>query len=105
MAVLKDNITFGLPYADDGAIVAAAEVAGMTDFVNRHPHGFDMNVGERGESLSGGQRQSVGLARAGAAQRPRAAAGRTDQRNETSPPSRPSPPSWRTSAARRRWCW
>lgn len=61
---LRDNITFGLPFADDGAVVAAAEVAGMTEFVNRHPHGFDMNVGERGESLSGGQRQSVGLARA-----------------------------------------
>ncbi len=61
---LRENIAFGLPYADDSAIVAAAEVAGMTDFVNRHPRGFDMTVGERGESLSGGQRQSVGIARA-----------------------------------------
>ena len=61
---LRENITFGLPYADDGSIVAAAELAGLTEFVNRHPHGFDMNVGERGESLSGGQRQCVGLARA-----------------------------------------
>jgi ATP-binding cassette subfamily C protein LapB len=61
---LRENIAFGLPYADDSAIVAAAEVAGMTDFVNRHPRGFDMVVGERGESLSGGQRQSVGIARA-----------------------------------------
>ncbi|HEV7912958.1 MAG TPA: type I secretion system permease/ATPase [Albitalea sp.] len=61
---LRENIAFGLPYADDSAIVAAAEVAGMTDFVNRHPRGFDMMVGERGESLSGGQRQSVGIARA-----------------------------------------
>jgi ATP-binding cassette, subfamily C, bacterial LapB len=61
---LRENITFGLPYADDGSVVAAAEVAGLAEFVNRHPHGFDMNVGERGERLSGGQRQSVGLARA-----------------------------------------
>jgi ATP-binding cassette subfamily C protein LapB len=61
---LRENIAFGLPFADDAAVVAAAEVAGMTDFVNRHPRGFDMPVGERGESLSGGQRQSVGLARA-----------------------------------------
>ena len=61
---LRENIAFGLPYADDSAIVAAAEVAGMTELVNRHPRGYDMPVGERGESLSGGQRQGVGLARA-----------------------------------------
>lgn len=61
---LRENIAFGLPHADDSAIVAAAETAGMADFVNRHPRGFDMPVGERGESLSGGQRQGVGLARA-----------------------------------------
>ena len=61
---LRENITFGLPFADDTAVVAAAETAGMAEFVNRHPRGFDMPVGERGESLSGGQRQSVGLARA-----------------------------------------
>ena len=61
---LRENIAFGLPYAEDGAILAAAETAGLIDFVNRHPRGFDMAVGERGESLSGGQRQSVGIARA-----------------------------------------
>ncbi|MEO8281337.1 MAG: ATP-binding cassette domain-containing protein, partial [Ideonella sp.] len=61
---LRENITFGLPYADDAAVVAAAEAAGLADYVNRHPEGFDMPVGERGESLSGGQRQSVGIARA-----------------------------------------
>ena len=61
---LRENITFGLPFADDGSIVAAAELAGLLEFVNRHPHGFDLNVGERGDHLSGGQRQAVGLARA-----------------------------------------
>jgi ATP-binding cassette, subfamily C, bacterial LapB len=61
---LRENIALGLPFADDSAIVAAAEIAGMSELVNRHPRGFDMPVGERGESLSGGQRQSVGLARA-----------------------------------------
>ena len=61
---LRDNVMLGMPYADDSAVVAAAEVAGLNEFVNRHPKGFDLQVGERGESLSGGQRQSVGLARA-----------------------------------------
>jgi ATP-binding cassette, subfamily C, bacterial LapB len=61
---LRENITLGLPYADDSTLLAAAEVAGLLEFVNRHPMGFDMMVGERGESLSGGQRQAVGIARA-----------------------------------------
>jgi ATP-binding cassette subfamily C protein LapB len=61
---LRDNIAIRAPYADDRAVVAAAELAGLTDFVNRHPEGFDMLIRERGESLSGGQRQSVAIARA-----------------------------------------
>ena len=61
---LRENIAIGAPYADDSAIVLAAEVAGLTQFVNRHPKGFDMLIGERGESLSGGQRQEVAIARA-----------------------------------------
>lgn len=61
---LRENISFGLPFASDAAVIAAADVALMHDFVNRHPRGFDMAVGERGESLSGGQRQAVGIARA-----------------------------------------
>lgn len=61
---LRENISIGAPYADDAAIVAAAEAGGLTEFVNRHPDGFDMMIGERGESLSGGQRQGVAIARA-----------------------------------------
>jgi ATP-binding cassette subfamily C protein LapB len=61
---LRDNVTFGLPFADDAAVLQAAEIAGMSEFINRHPRGFDMPVGERGELLSGGQRQGVGIARA-----------------------------------------
>lgn len=61
---LRDNITFGMPHATDEAILAATESAGLSDFVKRHPQGFDLQVGERGELLSGGQRQSVGIARA-----------------------------------------
>jgi ATP-binding cassette subfamily C protein LapB len=61
---LRDNITMGAPLADDAAVVQAAHLAGLLPLVNSHPQGFDMVVGERGESLSGGQRQSVAVARA-----------------------------------------
>ena len=61
---IRENIALGKPFADDAAILKAAEVAGVSSFVNRHPSGFDMPVGERGEGLSGGQRQSVTVARA-----------------------------------------
>ena len=61
---LRDNITLGAPLAEDAAIVKAAEIGGILGLVNQHPQGFDMLVGERGESLSGGQRQGVAIARA-----------------------------------------
>lgn len=61
---VRDNLTLGLAHADDDAIVRAAELSGVADFVNRNPLGFDMPVGEHGGRLSGGQRQAVALARA-----------------------------------------
>ncbi len=61
---VKDNITLGARYADDASILRAAEIAGVTHFVNKHPAGFDLPVGERGSALSGGQRQSIAVARA-----------------------------------------
>ncbi|MDQ8020618.1 MAG: type I secretion system permease/ATPase [Moraxellaceae bacterium] len=61
---LRQNIALGSPFADDHSILTAAEIAGVTEFANAHPQGFDMPIGERGESLSGGQRQAVGIARA-----------------------------------------
>jgi len=61
---VRENIVYGAPHADDAAILEAAAVAGVDEFANRHPAGFDMPVGERGEGLSGGQRQSVAIARA-----------------------------------------
>ena len=61
---LRENITIGAPYAEDNQILQAAEVGLLSDLVNRHPRGFDMLVGERGEFLSGGQRQCVAIARA-----------------------------------------
>jgi ATP-binding cassette subfamily C protein LapB len=61
---IRDNIAFGAPYVDGPAILSAANLAGVTDFVKGHPAGFDWQVGERGMNLSGGQRQAVTIARA-----------------------------------------
>lgn len=61
---VKDNIAYGAPHSDDVRIVRAADIAGLTEFVNSHPLGFQRPVGERGEALSGGQRQSIAIARA-----------------------------------------
>lgn len=61
---IRDNIAYGSPHADDSAILEAAGLSGVDEFVNRHPSGFDMPVGERGEGLSGGQRQGVVISRA-----------------------------------------
>ncbi|OYX61014.1 MAG: type I secretion system permease/ATPase [Comamonadaceae bacterium 32-67-11] len=61
---LRDNITLGAPLADDADVLKAATLSGIVELVNQHPEGFDMLVGERGESLSGGQRQGVAIARA-----------------------------------------
>jgi ATP-binding cassette subfamily C protein LapB len=61
---LRENIALSRNYVDDSEVLHAATIAGLTDFVNAHPQGFDMLVSERGDSLSGGQRQSVSIARA-----------------------------------------
>lgn len=61
---VRDNLQIGTRGVDDAAMLKAAGMAGLLDIVSRHPKGFDMPVGERGESLSGGQRQTVALARA-----------------------------------------
>ncbi len=61
---LRDNIALGAPWASDADILKAAVDAGVDEFARRHPAGYDMTIGERGEGLSGGQRQAVALARA-----------------------------------------
>lgn len=61
---VRDNIVLGAPFADDAAVLRAAQIAGVTEFVNGSPNGFDLPVGERGERLSGGQRQAIAIARA-----------------------------------------
>lgn len=61
---VRDNVTFKAPHAGDTEIIRAAQVGCVTAFTDRHPMGLDVNVGERGGNLSGGQRQSVAVARA-----------------------------------------
>ena len=61
---IRDNIVMSAPYVDDETILRAAKISGVMNFVNHHPDGFDRQVGERGEFLSGGQQQAIGIARA-----------------------------------------
>ncbi len=61
---VRENIVLGAPYVDDATMLRAADIAGVGEFVRRHPKGFDMPVGERGIGLSGGQRQAISVARA-----------------------------------------
>ncbi len=61
---VRDNIALGTGSVSDEAILRAARIAGVEDFISQHPHGYAMEVGERGEGLSGGQRQAVSIARA-----------------------------------------
>ncbi|NYT25238.1 type I secretion system permease/ATPase [Alcaligenaceae bacterium] len=61
---LKQNLTMGAPFVDDRHMLDAARIAGIEEFAARQPDGYDMMIGERGESLSGGQRQSIAIGRA-----------------------------------------
>ena len=63
IGTVRENILMSEPTASDAAIVEAARLSGVSDFVSTNPAGFDMKVGERGGQLSGGQRQCVALAR------------------------------------------
>jgi len=61
---LRENLVASDVLASDEAIIRAIEISGIEDLINRHPEGIDMQVGERGARLSGGQKQAVGIARA-----------------------------------------
>ena len=61
---MRENIMLGAPQASDSDLIKAAELSGLSGLINQHPQGFEMLIGERGESLSGGQRQGVAIARA-----------------------------------------
>jgi ATP-binding cassette subfamily C protein LapB len=61
---LRDNILLGSPNVSDEQLLEVVRLSGLAEFINSHPAGLNMPVGERGELLSGGQRQSVTIARA-----------------------------------------
>nr|WP_275445685.1 type I secretion system permease/ATPase [Halomonas sp. McH1-25] len=63
---LRDNIVAagGSDGVDDEALLRAIQLSGLEEMVNSHPQGVELQVGERGELLSGGQRQAVAIARA-----------------------------------------
>lgn len=60
---LRDNLTMTDLERDDHRLLAALDFAGLGPFVRNHPRGLDLVIGEGGEGLSVGQRQSVGWAR------------------------------------------
>jgi len=61
---VRENIAYRAPYIEDEQILKAAQLAGVDDFIKRHPSGYSLKISEGGKSLSGGQRQSIGVARA-----------------------------------------
>jgi ATP-binding cassette subfamily B protein len=61
---IRDNIAYGRPDASMEEVIAAAEAAGASGFINRLSDGYETVVGERGYTLSGGQRQRIAIARA-----------------------------------------
>ncbi len=61
---IRENIALAAPYIDENNITHAAQIAGVFEFTSKNPMGLDLEVGERGMNLSGGQRQSVAVARA-----------------------------------------
>lgn len=61
---LRDNLVMGARYVEDECVLQAANRAGVHEFARLHSKGYELPVGERGQNLSGGQRQCVALARA-----------------------------------------
>jgi ATP-binding cassette, subfamily B, bacterial len=60
---VHENIAFGLPEASRERVESAARAAGAHDFVSALPDGYDTRIGQRGRSLSGGQRRRLEIAR------------------------------------------
>ncbi len=60
---LRDNLTAGLTGVDDQAVLAACQATGLMPLVARHPKGLDLEIGEGGSGVSGGQRRLIALTR------------------------------------------
>lgn len=63
-ASVRENVALGAPWASDGDVIEALQVAHADEFVDALPWGMNTRIGEQGLSLSGGQRQRLALARA-----------------------------------------
>ena len=61
---IRDNIALGDAGLDDAAVLRASRLAGAHDFIGALPDGYDIALADRGEGLSGGQRQAIAVARA-----------------------------------------
>ncbi len=61
---VHENIALKHPGIDSHTIVEAAKTSGAIHYINQNPEGFNMKIKERGHNISGGQRQSIGIARA-----------------------------------------
>ncbi len=61
---IAENIAYGRPDASREEIIAAARAANADEFIRRLPEGYDSVVGERGTTLSGGEKQRLSIARA-----------------------------------------
>lgn len=61
---LRENVQMGFYEYDDQHILNISKISGVDDFVASHSSGYDLQLKEKGEGLSGGQRQSINLARA-----------------------------------------
>lgn len=61
---IRENIMLGRPEVDEAEMLRAAQVSLAHEFIARMPHGYDARLADRGDGLSGGQRQSIAMARA-----------------------------------------